>query len=279
MQGGQLFDMGDGYTPPSFVSLSPEATKYKCIVPDEQWHAQVRQNLQRPVQKFTPSLLVHDGTLVIVGSGMSVADHVDEIRQEKAAGRPVIAVKGAHDWLLERDIVPDAWVCMDPQGKIVNGIQQKRTEVCYLVASQSHPAVFDHLEGCQVVMWHAWAGKEEQDLAPDAMWVGGGSTSGLRALTLGYLMGFRRFVLYGFDSCIREDGVKRVDGTLAAEKRLKIRVGKEGKDYLCNSPMAAQAVEFQTNFQFMPGIKVKVVGEGLIAAIMAERAREGYNDW
>jgi uncharacterized Rossmann fold enzyme len=290
MRGGQLLSLGgagqvadvlDFPKPePTLLRLEQSATKYICIVPEEQWQDQVRQNAKREgTGHFAPSLFVHGGTAVIVGSGLSVLDHVEEIRALKDSGHVVIAIKGAHDWLLEHGITPSGWVCMDPQEKIVDCVRHPRKDVCYLVASQAHPSVFDQLKDSQTVMWHAWVNDKYQELIPDALWVGGGSTSGLRALTLMFLQGFRRFILFGFDSCISADGTKRVDGAKAAEKRFTMRCSKEGRDRWVNGAMAAQAMEFQSNFEFMPGIRVKVVGDGLLADIMAERVRLGFNDW
>ena len=74
--------------------------------------------------------------------------------------------------------------------------------------------------------------------------------------------------------------IKRVDGAVVGrESRMKIRVGENGRSFLCNGAMAAQAFEFQSYFEMMPGIRVRVVGDGLIAEIMAERKRLGLNDW
>lgn len=236
--------------------------------------------LARNLSRFTPSLVRHDGCMAIVGSGPSVADHVAEIREQQALGRPVMAVKGAHDWLLERGIVPDLWVSMDSQDKIVDGIRHPSPQTCYLVASKSSPAIFDHLADRQVVLWHAWMGRGEERLFPPGdVLVGGGSTSGLRAVTLAWLLGFSRVILFGFDSCLR-DRVKRADGSKTADWVIQVQADKDGPDRYCDGAMASQAAEFQAmTFGALPGLRVKVVGDGLIADIMAARARAGFNDW
>lgn len=275
MEGGQI--LPEGAQP--LREFRHEDLRYVCIVPPDQWKAQIQENLAREVTRFSPSLFVHDGVMVIVGAGLSAADHVEEIREEKAKGRPIVAVKGMHDWLIERGIIPNAWVCLDPQERILDCVKLKRREVCYMLATQGHPKLFDWLSDCQVVMWHAWTPGEEKEAVPDSMWVGGGSSSGLRAITLGYLQGFRRFILFGFDSCIAADGTKRLDGAKAADRTFYVRAGKDGKDRLCNGAMAAQAGEFHKNFDFMPGIQIKAIGDGLIADILAERKRHGFNDW
>jgi uncharacterized Rossmann fold enzyme len=249
------------------------------IVPENLYWDYIASANARNLRSFKPALVKHDGHMVIVGSGPSVADHIDEIRRERELGRPIMAIKGAHDWLIDRGITPDLWVSMDSQ-VILKHIQKKSKETCYLVAGKAHPEIFDWLSDQQVVLWNAWMGQGEEKLfAPESCMVGGGTTSGLRGITLAWLMGFRRVILYGFDSCLK-DGAKRVDGSKPIDWTIPIRVGVEGKERLCDSSMASQANEFQAlTFDAMPDIKVKVVGDGLLADIMAERQRLGFIDW
>lgn len=237
--------------------------------------------IARELPEFVPSLVRHDGTMVIVGSGPSVSEHVEEIRAEKALGRPVMAIKGAHDWLIERGIEPDLWVSMDSQDKIVEGVRCKSKAVCYLAASKVAPSVFDWLADQQVVVWHAWMGRGEEKLfPPGSHLIGGGSTSGLRGVTIAYLLGFRRVVLFGFDSCLAEGKVKRVTGDKVSDWTMPVQVGVNGRVRTCDGAMASQATEFQAiTLDMMPGLKVKVVGDGLLADIMAERQQLGFNDW
>lgn len=257
--------------------IGADSFSRQCNVPDEAWLGNIEQNIKRGTPQFAPAIVHNAGEIVIVGSGPSVADHIDDIRDYAARDVPIIAVKGAHDWLIEREVVPNLSVCMDAQAKIIECVRHRNERVCYLLASQVHPDVYDWLSGHSIVMWHAWAGSGEAEvLGPDRLLVGGGSTSGLRAMSLSYLMGFRRFVMFGFDSCLKGN-VKRVNGDIA-DNLMDVRVGPAGEAFTCNGAMAAQAAEFQSNFQMMPGIKVRIVGGGLLAAIMAERQRLGFDD-
>lgn len=240
----------------------------------------IKSAIDRKLAPFKPSLVKHDGHMVIVGSGPSVADHVEEIRAEQALGRPVMAIKGAHDWLVDRGITPDLWVSMDSQDKIVEGVRKKSKETCYLPASKVSPVVLDWLNDVQVVVWHAWMGTQDVTQFPEGeCLVGGGSTSGLRGVTLSWLMGFRRVILYGFDSCLKA-GAKRVNGDKPEQWCMTMQAGILGPVRMCDASMASQAAEFEAlTFGAMPGLKVKVVGDGLLADIMVERQRLGFNDW
>jgi hypothetical protein len=44
------------------------------------------------------------------------------------------------------------------------------------------------------------------------MLIGGGTTSGLRAISLFYVLGWRHFALFGFDSCLTGD-MLRINGS------------------------------------------------------------------
>jgi hypothetical protein len=102
--------------------------------------------------------------------------------------------------------------------------------------------------------------------------VGGGTTSGMRAINIGYLLGFRNFVLYGYDSCNRADGMKRFTGEMTGPT-MDVYVGAEKRKFTCNAAMAQQANEFQMIYSVMPEITVEAKGPGLIAAIIEERRK------
>src|SRR6185295_19469043 len=75
----------------------------------------IRVNMARGLQEFVPSLVAHDGVMVIAGSGPSLPAFIEDIRAEQAKGRPVLAVNGAHDLLCEHEIVPDLFLTVDPR--------------------------------------------------------------------------------------------------------------------------------------------------------------------
>jgi uncharacterized Rossmann fold enzyme len=265
----------------SGFSFGKHEVRLEENVGDKQAEANIAAAIARNLPTFQPSLCRHDGTMIVVGSGPSVADHVGEIRKAQASGMPVMAIKGAHDWLISRGIVPDLTVIMDSQDKIIECVREKNPATCYLLASKVSPAVFDWLSDKQVIVWHAWMGKGEEALFPKGEhMIGGGSTSGLRGISLAYLMGFNRVVLFGFDSCMKDKRTKRVNGDTTAEKLMTMQAGIDGPVRICDGSMASQAMEFQSLvLAMLKGIRVKVVGDGLFADIMAARVRAGFNDW
>jgi hypothetical protein len=238
----------------------------------------IESALRRGLPEFKPAICVNDGTFVIVGSGPSLAHFADEIKQERAKGRPICAIKGAHDWLIDNDIVPDLFVSIDPRDRR-NNVQRPSDTTIYLLASRCAPELFDFLSDRYVMLWHS-ASNEEENLVlrnhkiPTA--IGGMSTSGLRAVNIGYFLGFRKFVMYGMDSCNAPDGItKRIDGSLTGQTIDVVVGSKSGKKFTCNVAMAKQAEDFQYLYATMPDITIDVKGDGLLAAIVEERKRQG----
>jgi 6-hydroxymethylpterin diphosphokinase MptE-like protein len=218
----------------------------------------------------------HEIVAVLVGSGPTVAGQLDSLRRQRKRGRPIFAMNEAHDWLISRDFIPDYAVAVDAQDHVQKWFANKRKDVKYWIASQCHPKTFDHLSDCQVWLWHLEFNKGKA-FPPTAMRICGCTTTGLRTITLLYVMGFRRFELYGYDSCL-QDGTLRVNGDAPPEKDeiipmiVELAPGNRRLFY-CNPGMAGQADEFQELFTMMPDIAIQSYGDGLITAILDARER------
>lgn len=244
----------------------------------EEHRSNILSALDRKLPEISPALCSHDGSMVIVGSGPSLTAHLEELRAERAKGRPILALKGTHDYLIEQGIEPTFWLSLDSRPR-VNQLQKKSEHTIYLVASRCHPDIFDRLKEDRVVLWHSFA---DQDNAADiweqrgATVFGGGTTSGSRAIYVCYVLGFRNFVMYGMDSCNAPDGItKRFDGSLtgptvevmtgfhvAGEQRVN-----QGKKFICNQAMAQQGKDFIQAFNALPDVKFDFKGDGLLKAL------------
>ena len=237
----------------------------------EELAGNIKSALGRGLPELALAPIKHDGNMVLVASGWSMPDYIDEIRAHQKAGRHIVAIKAAHDFLCENDVIPDMWVNLDPRDR-TDGIRLANDQTIYLVASRCPPVMFDYLKGRKVWLWHSWAeGAEMEAIGPGKLAVGGGTTSGLRAINIGYLLGFRHFTMYGYDSCNRADGVKRFTGAMTGATVDVWVGGPTGKKFNCNMAMAQQANEFQELFKVMGDITVDVKGPGLIAEIMRVR--------
>jgi hypothetical protein len=234
----------------------------------------IRSALARGLPEFQPTLFPHDGTFVVCGSGPSLPSFIDEIRSERQKRRPICAAKGAHDLLCENGIDPDIFVSVEGKPRLEN-VKHKNPHTLYLLSSRCSPELFDWLSDCKVLMFHTYSDKEApmQELVGRPL-IGGGTTSGLRAVTVGYVMGFARFVMYGFDSCLAGDLRKRYDsGPMKPEQIVDRWV--YGRRFLCNRAMSMQADEVQEYMKLFPDLSMEFKGDGLLAALWADRKRRG----
>jgi hypothetical protein len=106
----------------------------------------------------------------------------------------------------------------------------------------------------------------------NCMLIGGGTTSGLRAISLFYVLGYRQFELFGFDSC--NDGeLLRVngEGLKEGDKLIEVKIDPQGETFYCNTAMALQAEHFQTYYDYLPDATFNGHGRGLIQAIIKKR--------
>ena len=241
----------------------------KCVADDET----LFQNMEAAVARGYPQILkqepIKDGMIMLVASGPSVAGQIDVIR-EMAKTSKIVAIKDAHDWLISQGVIPDYALAIDPQEHRIS-FHTPHKAVEYMVASQCHKAMFDNLEGHNVTIWHPYVMKG-QDRPKNTMLIGGGTTSGLRAISLFYVLGYRQFALFGFDSC--NDGDKlRVNGSglKPGDQLTEIRIEQNGETFYCNASMALQAEHFQTYYDYLPDAQFYGFGHGLIQAIIKKR--------
>jgi uncharacterized Rossmann fold enzyme len=247
------------------------AINVKQYVSPQGNEAQIRETLSRKLPELTPACCAHDGTFVIVASGPSLPDYIDEIRAEQEKGRPVCAINGTYDYLVDNGIIPNLFLTVDPRPMPQN-VTKPQKETVFLLASRVNPELFDRLKDYRVLTWHSWSMESECEAFKGRFAIGGGTTSGLRAINVGYVMGFRNFVFYGLDSCLSDDKkTKRFTGEEAGAI-VDVIVGDE--TFYCNHAMAQQANEFQEIYKVMD-VHIEAKGRGLIAKILKERKRLG----
>lgn len=254
------------------MSLQRFSIKSQCVASDEELYANITRNLERRLPVL-PHLSAHDGCAVLIGSGPSVKQHLDEIKHLSKSDVSIVALKDAHDWLLDNGIVPQYAVAIDPQESRANVFRRPHPSVEYFIGSQVHHSMLDSLEGYDVKLWHLYIRKHQPVPPAGTPLIAGGTTTGLRAITLFYTLGFRKFVLYGYDSCLK-DGVLRMNGDKPRPGDDTINeIVVDGKMFYCNPSMTAQANEFQSLFWSMPDIQIESHGDGIITAILEARKK------
>jgi uncharacterized Rossmann fold enzyme len=252
------------------MSSLPLKITGKCVAEDETLFANMDAAIARGYPQIKEAQPAKTGAILLVASAPSVKGQLELIKKMKAAGSPIVAIKGAHDWLIDNGVIPDYALAIDPQEHRI-AFYKPQPSVHYMIASQCHPAMFDNLEGCQVTLWHPYV-KKGQDRPKNCMLIGGGTTSGLRAISLFYVLGYRQFELFGFDSCndgelLRVNGEGLKDG----DKLIEVKIDPQGETFYCNTAMALQAEHFQTYYDYLPDATFNGHGRGLIQAIIKKR--------
>lgn len=235
--------------------------------------AQFQGNLRRYLPRFEEEK-AHDREMLLVGGGPSLAETIGDLRARWRGGGVVYALNGTHDHLIAHGIIPKYHVILDSRMENVEFVRHPRDDVTYLINAFCHPAVFDALAGKRVVMWLS----DADEIRPlvsryDKPLVGGGATVAMKSLFLGFLSGFRRFHLYGMDSCYRGDRNHAYPQPMNDGEPVR-EIMAAGRKFICAPWMAKQAQEFQweARMLFSLGCEITVHGDGLISWIAKQWA-------
>lgn len=169
-------------------------------------------NIQSAIRRGHPQMRtwgVRPERVCLVGSGPTLNDCVDELRELVWDGAMLITLNGAYHWCLEHNLCPHTQVVMDARPSNARFVQPAVPRCNYLLASQCAPEIFDAVEGRpHVWLFHAVVKQEgaSSDLldafyAGNWVGVGGGTTVATRAISLLRMAGYVRFDLFGVDCC------------------------------------------------------------------------------
>ena len=230
-------------------NLAPLKIHARCVADFPTIQNHVRHCMGLGLKVFAPTQESHNLEAVLVGSGPSVKTQISKLKKfRKDPNKVFFGIKGGHDFLIDNKIQPDFGVAVDPLEKIHKQNFLRKAEKCvYFIASQCHPTLFDTLveRGENVVIWHLltaslndWSKDPESPVFQHYM-IPGGSTSGLRGIVLAHAMGFRKFHLFGYDSCLQGKR-RKVNGEEMYDKKddegkdrvIALTVG--GKKFLCD---------------------------------------------
>lgn len=209
----------------------------------------------------------HNAHACIVGGGPSLGRELENIRTRQFHGQQIFATNNAYKYLKEKRITSDFHLMMDSRVENTEFVPEEAT--C-LYASRCHPAVFDKASKCNVTLWHELLdGIQEitKDDPRETSWVGGGSTIGLKAMAIAYILGYRNLHLYGMDSSYKETHHSYPQSL--NDEEITIDVIFNGKPYKCAPWMVTQAEEFKELVTALVemGCTITVHGTGLIPDI------------
>lgn len=244
-----------------------------CNTAEEARTANIRSALAREIpwlQMAEP----HDGHVAIIAGGPSMADMLGEISWRKSIGQNLWAVNGTAAFLRDKGLTPDAHVIVDARPENRGFLNGAAPQTIHYLASQCDPALFEGVE--LATLWHAntpgidkiLEGERETPL------IGGGSTVGLQALAIAYVLGYRKIHLYGFDSSYRGDTHHAYPQSMNADERVVTAVIGE-RTFHAAPWMVQQAEEFMTTATELEsdGTIITVHGTGLLPYMVNEIPR------
>lgn len=227
------------------------------------------QNCKKKLEWLIPSEK-NNKILLIIGGAPSLNYNLGVLKAKIRTGAHVLTTNGTLKYLAGKGIKPDYHAQFDARPENASFVENS-PDITYLIGSMSSPKVLDELEGKKVILWHGGFDLEKQlkVLEPyhdrPIVIVGGAYTIGLRALSLGYEMGYRKFVLFGVDSSFKDNEHHAYEQTLNDGDK-PITALYDGKEYQVAPWMYRQAMNFEENYKDFTkkGCKIEVIGEGLI---------------
>ena len=245
----------------------------KCFINEEPEN--IRKNIKHSVGLGLPQVLPHDtqwGKIIgLILGGPTLESTFQDAYEKRQNGMPVVTVNGSYNYCIARGLNPSAMIMLDSRefnNKFVASISK---DCKYFISSQCHPSVFEKLKDCQVWIWHV-AGDDNYDLldkeyGEEYFPIMGGSTVSLRAIHLLRLLGFHKFEVYGFDSCIVGNHHAYDQPENDGEQEMDVTVG--GKEFKCTAAQYYQAREFvEMIAKTGSSYEMVVHGDGLISHII-----------
>ena len=214
-----------------------------------------------PVPVVKPDF-VQDHPIAIVCSGPSLKDTWEEIKPFKT----VLTCSGAHDYLIERGIIPTYHMETDPRPHKAVFTRSPNLDVHYFIASNCHPDVFENLREQKVFLWHV--SDPQLHKFPRGHWcLTGGCNVGLRAMVMARLLGFHDVHIFGMD-CSAEGKKFHVNFHPNEPKPKGHRVVKVGRRKFNSSDVFIEcARQFFKETMLLSDVRTTLHGDGFLQAL------------
>jgi len=144
----------------------------------------------------------HDSPAIMINSGPSINNHIEDIKNLQRKGAVVFAMNGASKWAHKHGINVDHQVIADATEGAATHVDKDAQH--HLFASQCNPKTTD--ASTWLTLWHLNRDGIEDLLPPERVeqggyvLVGGDATVGVISLCVAYAMGYRDFHVFGMDT-------------------------------------------------------------------------------
>lgn len=245
-------------------------------ITDEQIRANVQANCSAGWQQVQPHE-ANDVEVMMVGGGPSLVEFEDTIKQMRAEGKKLITLNGSYNWALEHGLTPSAQIIVDARAFNARFTKPVIEGCKYLLASQCDPSVLEGLPKDRTYLWHTSVATIEDILKANyELWwpIPSCSTVLLTGILLMRMLGFKRFHLFGCDSCLSEEKQHHAYAQPENDSELVVPVTVTGgRVFWCHPWMIGQAQSFMDMIKFLgEEIELEVYGNGLLAHILSAGA-------
>ena len=207
------------------------------------------------------------GAAYLIGGAASLAGAPSGLIE---AGTSLIAVNGAHDYLLNRGITP-AFCVVHQESLRDPEPDTPQPGTTYLLSATLPKAFLERFDPEQSRLWHPWYSPvDAETLAGESrpwMMIRGGRTAGLRALDIAHILGFREIHVVGFDSSFKDDthAYPTTDGAEA----ITVEIG--GTTFRTTPGLLNQAYQFDASCRTLAKAGTRVVcrSGGLLGHVQA----------
>lgn len=243
-------------------------TKY-CVEKDvHNLHIQKSTALGYPPIPVANQNQTKSESIAIVCSGPSLKNCWEQIRM----CNHVLTCSGAHDYMIERGIIPHFHMETDPRPHKAVFTKHPDKRTTYLIASSCHPDVFVNLKDMDVRLWHV-VPQDELHRMPRGHWmVTGGCNVGLRALVMARLMGYVDVHVFGMDCCSDKKNSFHVNDHPNEPKEKSRRIVKVGnKEFMSSGVFIECARQFFKETMLLSDTRVTLHGDGLLQALATQK--------
>ncbi len=258
--------------------------------PDEVLLEQVGANIRRGLQQAQP-YPPNGQTAVIVAGGPSLKTTENDLVKAYWAGGKVVALNGAYQWCIDRNIRPSAFIMLDAREFNARFMETPVDGCHYMLASQCHPRAFELARGRKTTIWQGLSAGEKEVELLDAFYfkryhpITAGTTVAIRAIALLRMLGFMHMEIFGLDSCWMDGKHHAYDQKENNhEKTMSVWIRPKGRDdmarrFICSTWQAKQASDFLDLVKHLgEHFQLNVHGDGLIAAMVRTGAEIELTD-
>lgn len=246
-------------------------------VADTERNDNVRKNIAVVSKRLGLHEPAHDRVAVLACFGPSLRETWPQIAMAQIQGADIFTVSGSHQFLIDRGVAPHAHMDCDPREHKALQFGTPHAGVKYWIGSCVHPSYITRLEGHDVTLWHSYnkeASREIFEMDPGHDLVVGGGSIGLRALSVLYCQGYRKFEIHGMDSCSSASGEHHADFHYAKYPNVaEVQCGDRW--FLATAIHIAYARYFFKSNKMLKGSTFNFHGGGLLAEMVKQGMMPG----